>query len=121
MTQRRGGPIEFQVDGVLMDAKGEFTYNPGIPKREAVVGATTVHGYSETPQVAFIEGAITDRGSLDIAKLFASKDVTVFLGLANGKSFVLSGAWYAGDGTVNTKEGEIGVRFEGVSGEEVSS
>lgn len=111
-TQRRGGTIAFNADGVLYDAKGEFTYNLGRPKRTPIVGATTIHGYKEEPQPAFIEGEITDKTSLDLNKLVTLKDVTVTLTLANGKVVILSEATYTGEGTGNTGEGNIGVRFE---------
>src|SRR5690606_31032277 len=85
MSQRRGGLIQFQVNGEIQDAKGNFTYNLGRPQREAIIGADGVHGYKETPQVPFIEGEITDRGNLDLDKLVSTTGATVTLELANGK------------------------------------
>lgn len=120
MSQRRGGTISLQINGSLQDAKGSFQYNLGRPKKEAIVGADSVHGYKEVPQVAFIEGEITDKGDLDLAALVEMTDATVTLELANGKVIVLRSAWYAGEGTGNTEEGNVGVRFEGKSGEEIS-
>jgi hypothetical protein len=118
MSQRRGGIIQVQVNGELYDAKGDFTYNLGRAKREAIVGADGIHGYKETPQVGFIEGEITDRGTLDLDKVVTLKDATVTMELANGKVIVLRDAWYASEGTGNTDEGNVGFRFEG-SAEEV--
>jgi len=105
---------------VLYDAKGSFSYNLGRSKKEAIVGSDSVHGYKETPQVAFIEGEITDRGTLDLAALVEMASATCTLALANGKMFILRDAWFAGEGTGNTEEGNIAVRFEGLSGEEIS-
>lgn len=116
---RRGGIIQLQVDGVVHDAKGNFTYNLGRPMRESIIGADGIHGFKEIPQPAFIEGEITDRGTLDLAALVAITDSTATLELANGKVFVLRGAWFASEGTGNTEEGNIAVRFEGVGAEEV--
>lgn len=118
--QRRAGMIQLQINGEIQDAKGEFSYGLGTPKRTAIVGADSVHGYREEPQVAFIEGAITDRGTLDVAALATAKDVTVTLSLANGKVIVLRDGWYAGDGTAKTSEAEIAVRWEGKSAKEIS-
>ncbi len=118
--QRRGGIIQLQVGGVLHDAKGSFTYNLGRPLREAIIGADGVHGYKETPQPAFIEGAITDRGDLDLNALVTVKLKTITLETANGKVIVLRDAWFAGEGSGTTEEGEIAVRFEGASAEEVA-
>ena len=39
---RVSGRIFFKIDGVLRSAIGDFTYNLGIPKKTAVVGATQV-------------------------------------------------------------------------------
>lgn len=117
--QRRGGVIQIQVNGEVYRAKGSFSYNLGRPKREAIVGADTVHGYKEMPQVAFIEGEFTDGDDLSLPGLLGVKDATVTLTLANDKVIVLHGAYYAAEGTVGTEEGNIAVRFEG-EGEEVS-
>lgn len=119
-NNRVGGLIEVKVDGQIYNAKGNFTYNLGRPRREAVVGSDTVHGYKETPQVAFIEGEITDRADFSLDALTRIENATVYLRLANGKLIVLREAWYAGEGTGNTEEGNIAFRFEGKSGEEVA-
>ena len=120
MAQRRAGLIQVQINGEIQDAKGNWSYNLGRPAREALIGADRVHGFKETPQVAFIEGEITDRGSLDLGALAQLQDATVTLTMTTGKMFVLSEAWFAGDGTANTEEANIAVRFEGASGEEIS-
>jgi hypothetical protein len=116
--QRRGGIIQLQINGELQDAKGSFSYNPGRPKREGITGADRMHGFKETPQVGFIEGAVTDRGTLDLEKLVTLTGATVTLELPNGKVFCLRNAYFAGEGTATTEEGEITVRFEG-EGEEI--
>jgi hypothetical protein len=115
---RVGGIIELKVDGQQQSAKGAFTYNLGNAKRDAVIGSDGVHGFKEGPQVAFIEGAITDNAALSLDKLTKIEDATIMLRLANDKLIVLRNAWFAGEGTGNTEEGEISVRFEGLSGEE---
>ncbi len=118
--QRRAGLIQVKISGEIQDAKGEFSYNLGRPKREAIIGSDGVHGYKETPQQAYIEGAITDRGTLDLAALVTGRDQTITVSLSNGKTIVLSDAWFAGDGTGNTGESEIAVRWEGANAEEIS-
>jgi hypothetical protein len=118
--QRRAGLIQLQVNGEIADAKGNFSYNLGRPKREAIPGSDGIHGYKETPQVAYIEGAITDRGNLDLSALTTGRDLTVTVSLSNGKVIVLKDAWFAGDGTASTEESEIAVRWEGSNAEEIS-
>lgn len=117
--QRLGGIISVKVNGKIHQAKGAFTYNPGKPKREAIIGSDGQHGFKETPQAGFIEGEFTDEQALDVPNLVTLQNVTVIIYLANGKMFVLRNAYYAGEGTTSTDEGNIGVRFEG-RGEEVS-
>lgn len=117
--ERVGGIIFFQVNGEQQKAKGSWTYNLGAPKRESVVGADENHGYKEMPQAPFIEGAITDSAALNLTALLNIVDATATLELANGKVIVLREAFFAGDGNVSSEEGEIEVRFEGKSAEEV--
>ena len=109
---RLGGIINLQIDGENYRAKGEFTYGLGIPKKEAVVGTDGVHGFKETPQVAFCEGEVTDSRELDHIGLASLSNVTVTLELGNGKVIVLREAWQAGDASGHTEEGNIDVRFE---------
>lgn len=119
-SQRKGGIIQLQIDGEVFDAKGSFSYNLGRPMRETIVGADVVHGYKENPQPAFIEGEITDRGTLNLDTVVEQTDVTVTLELANGKLIVLRDAWFASEGTGNSDEGNVAVRWEGISAEEVN-
>ena len=118
--QRRGGTITLQNNGQTYDAKGNFSYNLGRPKREAIIGEDGVHGYKEVPQVPYIEGEITDRKDLDLATLLTMTGATCTLQLANGKVIMLSDAWYAGDGKASTQEGNIAFRMEGKNCDEVS-
>ena len=120
-NKRIGGLIEFKADGTKFFAKGNFTYDLGVPKKEMVVGSDSVHGFKETPKMAFIEGAITDTDELDTEALFRLRDVTVTVTLANGKMIVVEEAVYAGEGQGSTEEGEIGVRFEGFRGREIAA
>lgn len=116
---RIGGLIALKINGDMYFAKGNFTYNLGKPKKEGVVGSDRVHGYKEVPQIPFIEGEITDRNELNLEDLLTLEDATVTLELANGKVIMLREGWYAGEGTGNTDEGNIGLRIEGMSAEEV--
>lgn len=119
MASRVGGIIEIKTNGERLNAKGAFSYVVNRTKKEMVVGSDGTHGYKEMPQVQYIEGAITDTENLDLAALQNTVDATVTLSLANGKTIVLRQAVYASEGSVNTEEGEVEVRFEGLDGEEI--
>lgn len=116
---RVGGTAFVKVNGRQYRAKGNWTYNIGAPKRDAVVGSDGVHGYKEVPQVPFIEGEITDASDMSLTDLVNGKDLTVTLELANGKVIALRDGWYAGEGTGNTEEGNIACRWEGLAAEEI--
>jgi len=116
---RVAGLIALKIDGDIYKAKGNFTYNLGKPKRDAVVGADAVHGYKEAVQIPFIEGEITDTSELSLEALVNITDATVTLELGNEKVIALRQSWFAGEGTGNTEEGNIAVRFEGMSAEEI--
>jgi hypothetical protein len=120
MSKRVGGIIFFKIDGTQYRAKGEFTTDIGAPNREAVVGMDGPHGYKEEPKTPYIEGEITDTPNISLERLFNLTDVKVTLELANGKVHALEDAWYAGDGTLSTNEGNVPVRFEGMRGEEIT-
>jgi hypothetical protein len=118
---RVGGIISVQVNGVILNAKGKFTYNFGRFKRKTVFGTDgRLHGHSEEAQPGFIEGAITDDGTIDTTALADTVDATVTLQLANGKTAVLYKAVYTHEGTGDTEEGEFPIRFEG-EGEELAA
>lgn len=121
MSNRKGGIIQLQVNGEILQAKGAFTYGLGKPTKEAIVGHDRVHGYKELPTAPFIEGEITDAGDLSLDTLGSFRDETVTLQLANGKVIALRNAWCTNPNGLgaNTEEGNISIRFEGLHGEEV--
>lgn len=119
--ERVGGYLRLTVDGAQIRAKGDFTYNLGLPKKETVLSSVGVAGWKETPQVCFIEGALTDSNELDLADVCGITNATVILELANGKSVTLREAFFAADGEGSTAEGEFKIRFEGASAEEVKA
>ena len=115
---RIGGIIFVKVNGQQYRAKGDWTYNLGQPMREFIVGSDSVHGYKEVPQVPFISGMITDTSELNMTNLLTIKGATVQLELPNDKIIILRDAAFEGEGSGNTGEGEIEVKFSGFSAEE---
>ena len=118
-TNRRAGTIYFKINGKRYDAKGNWSYHLGTPKRTAIIGADGIHGYTEEEVAPYIEGEITDRANLDVKAFQLLDGVLITLELANGKVVSLRDAWFAGDGKVQTKEANMTVRFEGLSADEV--
>lgn len=115
---RRAGVFYLTVDGEQMESYGEFTYQVGKVKREALPGNNKINGFKEEVQIPFIEGQITDSGTLDVEALTNIVDGTAAMDLPNGKVFHLRNCWYAGEGTVKTSDAGISFRLEGLEGEE---
>ena len=121
-TQSRiAGTCFIYVDGVQYAARGAFKVNATLYSREGVAGQDGVHGFKETPMVPSIEGEITDLGSLSIKSLQAIEESTVTCQLANGKTYLLTQAWFAGEASLDTAEGKIAVKFEGRDIREVTA
>lgn len=114
MAARVGGTLFIAVNGVRLAVKGNWTVNPGRPKREGVAGMDQVHGYTEKVQVPFIEGEATVMPDLDVPALLEVRDATITAELANGQTAVLREAWQAGEGAMQTEEGNLPLRFEGL-------
>lgn len=108
-----GGIITLKIDSELIRAKGEFEYNLGIPKNEAVQGTDGLpHGYTEAGQIPMIKGSITITPTMKTEKILKTKDATVTLDLNNGKTIVGRNMWISTDGNVKAKDGEMEVLFQ---------
>ena len=119
MARKISGTISFRIDGVRHFVVGDWTYNLGKPKREALVGSDSFHGYKEMPQAAMISGVIRDTNQLSVTALADVKEATIQLELGNGKVIVLRDAFNENEGNVTTEEGNIEVKFTGASAEEI--
>lgn len=116
----RYGIRTLKINSDVLDVVGNVSYNLGRPIREGKVGADRVHGYSEKPQIPFLEGEIRDRGDRKLKTVLDVTGATVTCELLNGKVIVLRDAWFAGEGTGNSEEGNIAFRFEAMRAEEIN-
>ncbi|WP_267426347.1 phage tail tube protein [Methylobacterium sp. GC_Met_2] len=119
MGQRIAGTAYLKAGGKQYDLRGSFTVSPSSVKREGVAGQDGVHGYIETPRVPFIKGDLSTTAGLTIAELDAMTDVTVTAELANGKAYVLSGAWTESAHEIDTAAGKVAVNWMGTSCDEL--
>ena len=116
---RRAGVLNIQVNGTVYDAVGNFSYNLGVPMNEELVGPSGVQGFKQMPQVPYIEGEIRDAQDLNLEDILTLEDATITLIVANGKTIMLSEAFFSSEGTVQTEEANIAVKFCGISAEEI--
>lgn len=121
MAQRIAGIAFIKVDGNQYPLRGAFTVSPSSLERTGIAGQDYVHGYSELPRIPYIEGDISLTPGLLMDDLQAITDSTVQADLANGNSYVLQQAWCRSALELNTRDGMVRVRFEGVACLELGS
>lgn len=113
-AERIAGICYFKVDGHQYSVRGNMKVQPLDTKKTGIAGSDGVHGFKEEFQTPYIDLDITDRGSLSMKTLQSYKNVTVTAELANGKTYVLRNAWYAGEGEIDGSEGKTTAKFEGL-------
>ena len=112
---RFAGLAFLKVDGQQYPLRGNFIVSPSRVERTGVAGQDGVHGFIELPRVPFIEGDISAVPGLSIEDLELITDATVTAEPANGRIYTLTKAWTKGAFDLNTHDGIIKVRFEGVA------
>ena len=113
------GTAFFKVDGNQLPLRGNFTVSSSPIERTMLAGQDYVHGYQELPRVPLIEGDVSTTPEVSLEILDAMVDVTVTAELINGKVYVLNGAACKSAFENNTREGQIRVRFEGLTCQEI--
>lgn len=120
MGTRVAGIAFVKIDGDQLPLKGNFTVSPSALERTGIAGQDYVHGYQELPRVPFIEGDITLHPNVSMEDLETIVNSTVTAELFNGKIYVLRNAWTRAAFELNTGEGQVRVRWEGESCDEIS-
>lgn len=118
MAQRIGGIAYVKYDSKQLPLKGNFQVTPSSTKRTGVAGQDGVHGYTEMPVVPSISGEISTTSDVSVEELDAITNATITAELANGKVYVLREAWTESAHVIDTAEGKIAIKFEGVSCDE---
>jgi hypothetical protein len=117
---RIAGIAFLKVDGAQYPLKGNFVVSPSEVERNGIAGQDGVHGYSEMPRVPFIEGDVSLVPELSMEDVQNVINATVTAELANGKVYVLRRAFCKSALELQSAEGQVRVRFEGHSCDEVS-
>ena len=121
MAQNRiAGVAYVKYDGRPLPLEGGWTVNFAKLKREGKAGQSGVNGYKEMPEVPSIEGEVATTAEVSVEDLVAITNATVQLEAANGKVYVLRNAWTADAYEIDTEEGKIKVKFEGLDIDEIS-
>lgn len=118
---RIAGVAFLRVDGRQYALRGNLTVSIDGQEREGIAGQDGVHGYIERPRVPFIEGDFSDIAGLSLSEFANQRNVTVQADLANGKRYLLRNAWTSTARELNTADGQVTVRWEGMAGEELAA
>lgn len=114
MSQRFAGVAYVNVDGDPVSVRGNLTIHAATFSRTGIAGQDGVHGFSEVPTVPAIEMDLSMREGVSAEDIQALDDSTVVAETASGKVYTLRNAWKAGVFDLNTAEGSVRVRFEGM-------
>ncbi|CAM5771995.1 hypothetical protein LMIY3S_03695 [Labrys miyagiensis] len=115
MGQRFAGIAYVKVDAKQFPLRGNMTVMPSATVRSGIAGQDYVHGYSEMPVVPYVEGDFSLTTDWAIGDIKGITDATVTVELANGRVYVLRNAWQAGDLPLESADGKVRLRFEGLS------
>jgi hypothetical protein len=118
---RIAGLAYVRVDGAQYALRGNLTVSIDGEEREGVPGQDGMHGFIERPRVPYIEADLSDLGGLSLERLSRMTNTTVQAELANGKKYLLRNAWTSTPRELNTADGQVTVRWEGMRGEEMMS
>ena len=114
---KKTGRAFIQAGGIRLASLPGAEIDTGAMERKAVIGDAGVLGYTETPTVPYVECTVQHDSETSLQEFADMVDVKVSFDTDSGKSYVLWGAWRAG--TVKMSKGEVKLRFEGMSCEEV--
>jgi hypothetical protein len=119
MAQRIAGIAFWSVDGQQYAVRGNLEVMPSRQERTGIAGQDSIHGYSELPVVPYISGDVSTIPGTSVEAVDAVVDSTVTAELANGTVYVLRNAWRAERSTINTRDGQFNVKFEGLTCDEL--
>lgn len=105
------------VAGKRLATKEGAKLGTGSPERTGEVGDVGVLGYSEKDTIPFVECTIRHSADTSLAEFSSMVDVTISFDTDTRRSFVLRNAWCAK--SLELDKGEVALRFEAMSCEEV--
>lgn len=111
------GRAYITVGGKRLASKEGAKIDIGAMERTGETGDSGVLGYKEKPGMPFVECTIAHSADTSLQEFADMVDVTVSFDTDTKRSFVLRNAWRAGK--IGIDKGDVALRFEGMSCEEV--
>lgn len=116
---RVAGVAYVKRDGVQYSLKGTLTIQPNETQKESVVGQDGVHGYKESFVAPSISAQVTKTPDLSLKALEGVTNSTITAECADGTTYVLSNAFFSGLAELDAGEGQVTIKFEGMSCNEI--
>jgi hypothetical protein len=122
MGDRLGGEFEIKCNGKTIRAVGTFTFTHGGEQREGQVSSRAVDGFTSKERIPGAKGQMRDYKGINTKEDITKIDNATFTAKAgNGKTFILEGAWYSGNGEIDLDMGVINFEFQGIDSDEITA
>lgn len=116
---RTAGTAFFKLDGTQYSLGDTLTIQPLDTEREGQAGLSGITGFSEKSVIPYIEVEVIKTPDLKLKAIGAMVNTTVTGECADGTTYVLRNAWFAGTAELDGGEGKVTLRFEGLSCNEI--
>ena len=108
-----GGIASIKIDGVQYFLRGSLKIKPGTVKNTGIVNQDGTLVKTTTAAAGMMSMNLSDYGKLSIVALTQISNSTIQANLTNGKSYVLTGAFYVDESELNTEDGSFPINFMG--------
>ncbi len=116
-----GGTLNFKIDGAQYRVAGSFRYSMGGKQRTAKNGPDGTLGFITTYKEPMIDSELVADGTITQQQLRQITNSTLTVELDNGITVLLANAWQEGDIETDAVEAKMGVKFAGLSAQELTS
>lgn len=117
---RVAGVAYVKRDGIQYSLKGTLTIQPLDEQKEGVVGLDGPHGFKATAVLPYISAQVTKTPDLSLRALQGVTNSTITAECADGTVYVLSNAFFSGLAELDAGEGQVTLKFEGQSCNEIT-
>lgn len=114
--KRIAGTCYFKIDGLQLSLTGGIEAPMNLSVKEDIIGLDGSIDYKETFRAPYIKGTFKVPADFPIQKITTSETMTITAELANGKVYVLSGAWLSGEANHSAEEGTAELEFHAEEG-----
>ena len=120
MPNQITGRVRVSTSGNLLRSKSGAKLSLGGVERPSVEGDSGPLGFTEKTMVPFVECVIAHTSDTDLEELKSMTDETVTFETDTGVTYVLRNAWIENVIELAGGDGEVSLKFSGMSAEKVS-